>query len=195
MRHQHRADLLAHHLVGHADHRHLEHPGRGREHVLHLDAVDVLAAAVDHVLEPVDDVHPALVVDARHIALCSQPSRNVSAVASGLFQYPATTLPPRISSSPTPARRRRATVQVELEVHGGRGEADRVGVGVGPLVRQEGGDGRGLGQAESVAHAGVGKSALDPRTSDGAIGAPPYVAQRHAGQVVLGDIRRLSAYQ
>src|ERR1022692_1278486 len=33
---------------------------------------------------------------------CSQPSTKVSAVASGLFQYPFTTLEPRTRSSPTP---------------------------------------------------------------------------------------------
>src|SRR5439155_25244475 len=67
-RHDDRADLLPHHLVGYADDRDLEHAGRGGQGVLHLDAVDVLAAAVDDVLGAVDDVDQAVGVDAGPVA-------------------------------------------------------------------------------------------------------------------------------
>src|SRR5205807_268193 len=67
-RDDHRAHLLAHDLVGHGDHGHLEDTrGRGQD-VLDLDAVDLLPAAVDHVLGAVDDVHEALAVDAGKVA-------------------------------------------------------------------------------------------------------------------------------
>src|SRR5581483_6487482 len=63
-----RTDLLAEHRMGDADHRRF---GDGRvleEHALDLDAVDVLAAADEHVLGPVDDVDEALVVEAGDVA-------------------------------------------------------------------------------------------------------------------------------
>jgi hypothetical protein len=63
----HHADLLAHHVVGHPDDRDLTHPGGADQGVLHLDAVDVLAAPVDHVLDPVKHVDQAFGADAAHI--------------------------------------------------------------------------------------------------------------------------------
>src|SRR5450759_2553858 len=77
-RHHDGADLLAHHLVRDANDGHLEHAGRGRQHVLDLDAVHVFPAAVDHVLGPVDDVGEALAVDP-----CQVP-RAQPAVTEGL---------------------------------------------------------------------------------------------------------------
>src|SRR6266511_5137319 len=62
-RHQHRPDLLAHHLVRHADHGCLEYARRAGKRVLHLDAVHVRAAPVDHVLYPVDDVDESVRVE------------------------------------------------------------------------------------------------------------------------------------
>ena len=62
------AHLLAHHGVGHPDDGDLAHRGMRRQGVLHLDAVHVLAAAIDHVLLAVDDEDQALVVDPREVA-------------------------------------------------------------------------------------------------------------------------------
>ncbi len=67
-RDDHRADLLAHHVVGHRDDRGLADAGRAGERRLDLDRVDVLAAAVDHVLGAVDDVEQPVVVDPREVA-------------------------------------------------------------------------------------------------------------------------------
>ena len=67
-RNDHRADLLAHHLVGNADDRDLADAWRPREHVLDFQRVDVLAPAVDHVLLTVDDVEQAVLVDVREVA-------------------------------------------------------------------------------------------------------------------------------
>src|SRR3984957_7771335 len=61
-------DLFAQHGVGHPDDGTVGHRRVLEEGSLHLDAVDVLPAADDHVLGPVDDVHEPLVVDAGHIA-------------------------------------------------------------------------------------------------------------------------------
>ena len=66
-----RPDLLAHHRVGHPDDGNLEDPRRTGEGVLDLDAVDVLAAAVDQVLGPVDDVGEAVGIQS-----CQAPVRS-----------------------------------------------------------------------------------------------------------------------
>ena len=63
-RHRH----LAPALVGAADHRGLDHRVVLVEHPLHLGAGDVLAAGHDHVLEPVDDVEVAVVVEHADVA-------------------------------------------------------------------------------------------------------------------------------
>ena len=62
------ADLLAEHVVGDADRRRVGHGRVLEQGGFDLDAVDVLAAADDHVLGPVDDVDEALVVDAGDVA-------------------------------------------------------------------------------------------------------------------------------
>ena len=82
----HRAGLLAQRLVRDADHGGVHHGGVVVEDVLDLDAVDVLAAADQHVLGPVDDEEkPSSSIRARS-PVRTQPSTKVSAVASGLFQ-------------------------------------------------------------------------------------------------------------
>ena len=63
-----RLDLLAELGMGHADHGGVEHLGVGDEAVLDLDAVDVLAAADDHVLLAVGDEEVAVGVDLADVA-------------------------------------------------------------------------------------------------------------------------------
>src|SRR6202035_84635 len=53
---------------GDADDGCLVYPGRSGQSVLDLDAVHVLAAAVDHVFGPVDDVDEAIGVDAGQVS-------------------------------------------------------------------------------------------------------------------------------
>ena len=60
--------LLAEPLVGHAEHGRLVHVGVLVDGGLDLGAVHVLAAAQDHVLDPVLDVDEALVVEAAEVA-------------------------------------------------------------------------------------------------------------------------------
>ena len=62
------ADLLAESLVGHADDRGLGHVGVLVERGFDLGRVDVLAAADDDVLQPVDDVEVAVGVEAAEVA-------------------------------------------------------------------------------------------------------------------------------
>ena len=61
------ADLLAHHVIGNGDHRGFRDAGCGKQCGFDLDAGNVLAATDDDVLDPVDDVHAAGVVDAHDV--------------------------------------------------------------------------------------------------------------------------------
>ena len=63
-----RHQLLAVAVVGHADHLDVLDVGVGVEELLDLPRVDVLAAADDHVLDPPDDVHVAVVGHHREVA-------------------------------------------------------------------------------------------------------------------------------
>ena len=82
-----RLDLFAEGAVRYAHDRGVEHVGMVEQDVLHLDAVHVLAGADDHVLGPVDEVHEALVVDARDVAGAEPTAREEHrAVASARFQ-------------------------------------------------------------------------------------------------------------
>jgi hypothetical protein len=60
--------------------------GCDEDHVLDLGRVDVLAARDDHVLLAVVDVDEASASTVATSPVWSQPSRIVSAVASGRFQ-------------------------------------------------------------------------------------------------------------
>src|ERR1039457_6290724 len=104
----------------------------------------------------------------------SQPFTKVCALASGLFQYPGTTLGARTSNSPTPSesgsnRSRSTTGAAEptesartcANSGGRKGAPDDVAVNPNPLPP------RALGNA----------AAIRP-TRSGAIGAPPYITQR-----------------
>ena len=64
----HRGRLLAQRLVRDADQGRVHHGRVVVEDVLDLDAVDVLAAADQHVLGPVDDEEEAFLVDPRQVA-------------------------------------------------------------------------------------------------------------------------------
>src|SRR3954453_20566757 len=66
--HDHDPDLLAHHVVGDADRDNLADAGRAGQRALDLDRVDVLAAAVDHVLLAIDDVEQPVLVDPAEVA-------------------------------------------------------------------------------------------------------------------------------
>src|ERR1017187_8775571 len=65
--HDHRAHFLAHHLVGHADHRDLKDGGVRGQRALNFHAIDVLAAAVDHVFLSVHDPDEAVGIVARPV--------------------------------------------------------------------------------------------------------------------------------
>src|SRR5450759_2232974 len=62
------ANLLTHHLVGYAHHGNFKDSRCCGEHILYFHAVHVLSPAVDHVLDPVDDVGETIVVYASQIA-------------------------------------------------------------------------------------------------------------------------------
>src|SRR5262245_13028756 len=67
-RHDDGADLLTHHLVGHADDSDLEDRRMRSKCIFDLNAIDVLAAAIDHIFLSIDDVDQTLLVDSGHIA-------------------------------------------------------------------------------------------------------------------------------
>src|SRR6266851_9211459 len=66
--HDHRSYLLSHHRIRYSDHCYFEYRGVRGKRILHLDAIDVLAAAADHVLLPIYYLHEALVIDSSHVA-------------------------------------------------------------------------------------------------------------------------------
>ena len=66
--HHERADVLAEHLVRHADDRGLLHVGVLEDHGLDVGGVDVVAAADDHVLDAARDVDEAVGVEVREVA-------------------------------------------------------------------------------------------------------------------------------
>src|SRR4051812_47432316 len=68
LQHDGRRDLLAHRLVGHADHRRLGDRRVLVQDLLDLARIDVVAAADDHVLLAVDDEEVAILVELRHVA-------------------------------------------------------------------------------------------------------------------------------
>ena len=82
----HGTDLLAQHLVGHADDGTVGHGRVFDQGRLDLHAVDVLPTPDDHVLGPVDDVDESLLVDAGHVAGVEPSPGEVAAVSSGRFQ-------------------------------------------------------------------------------------------------------------
>jgi O-acetyl-ADP-ribose deacetylase (regulator of RNase III) len=59
---------LAQHRAGAADDGRLHHAGPGHQHVLDLDRIDLVAAAVEHVLLAVEHAHIALGVDRAQVA-------------------------------------------------------------------------------------------------------------------------------
>src|SRR6202012_1219143 len=112
--------------------------------VLDLDAVHVLTTAVDHVLDPVDQVDQALVVDPGHVAGV-QP-------AAGEGGGRRLRLVPVAGHHVRAADHELAgavgTDRVQPDVAYRRREADRVGV-VDGLVWQGRGHARGLGGGET----------------------------------------------
>ena len=150
--HHDRADLLAHHRVGNADHRDLEHGRVLHERVLDLDAVDVLAAAVDHVLLAVDDLDEAVVVDAGQVAGV-QPA--VDERLGGLLGLVPVAGDDVLAADQQLADVRRLVDVDEVELDDRRGEADGLGPLSAVLVGQERRDRRRLGQAEAVAQTRV----------------------------------------
>src|SRR4051794_13863399 len=122
----------------------------------------------------------------------SQPSAKVVREASGLFQYPATTFAPRISSSPTPvagsaSSTARSTVGTANPTEsacvpayscGRNVDTDDVSVSPKPLPT------RALPNADLIRP-----------TSDGAIGAPPYVASSTLDRSNSPTFGCVSAYQ
>jgi hypothetical protein len=79
-----RADLLALHLVGEPDHRHLGDARMAGHHLLDLPRVHVETAADDQILLAVDDREEPVGVLAAQVSDRNQPSTKTAAVASGL---------------------------------------------------------------------------------------------------------------
>src|SRR3954453_6261638 len=146
------ADLLAELLVGHADHRRLDHRRVLVEHLLDLARVDVVAAADDHVLLAVDDEEVPVLVDLRHVAAVEP------AVADGLRR--------RVGLAPVALhdvvaadddlahltlRDVPAVLVDDLHLDALDRRADRAGLALAVGV-VEGGDRRGLGQAVAPGH-------------------------------------------
>src|SRR5262249_25261142 len=67
-RHHERLDLLPEHRIRHADDRHLGDERMLGERLLDQQRRDVLAAAADDVLLPVDEVEPAVLVNVAEVA-------------------------------------------------------------------------------------------------------------------------------
>src|SRR6185437_8649576 len=67
------ADFLAEDAVRDADHRRVHDGGMAEERILDLDAIDVLAAPDEHVLDAIEDVEKALLVAAYEVA-AAQPA-------------------------------------------------------------------------------------------------------------------------
>ena len=63
-----RGDLLGTQPVGHAEHGAFGDPGLGGEHLLDFLGADVLARALDHVLDPADEEEPAVLVEGALVA-------------------------------------------------------------------------------------------------------------------------------
>ena len=170
-RHDHRADLLAHHRVGHADDRDLADAGRAGERVLDLDAVHVLAAAVDHVLLAVDDLDEAVVVDPRQVAGVQPAVDERLRGLLGLVPVAGARRSARGSAArPTPSSSGSSTSRSTTGV----GEADR--------LRPRLGAARAAGTWRSTSISvrpkplptrALGNACMIRRTSSGAIGAPP----------------------
>ena len=116
-----------------------------RERMLHFDAVDVLAAAIHGVLDPIDDAQEPVVVDANHVTR-TQPA-GAESVQGG-----------RVIAPVAGRHRRRADQEFagalgvlvqQLELGSGRCQTDRMGMADGVLVRQRADAATGFG--ESVA--------------------------------------------
>ena len=73
LQHDDRLHLLAVRLVRHADDRDLGDGLVGHQHFFQLARVDIESAADDHVLQPVDDVEVALLVQAADVARVEPP--------------------------------------------------------------------------------------------------------------------------
>ena len=109
LEHDDRVDLLTPCRVGDADHGDLLDRRVGRDRVLDLDRVDVLAAGDDHVLDPVDEVDVAVGVE---VALVAGVVPAVAERSRGLLRAASSTrcmkLPARAQTSPfSPAGDRR----------------------------------------------------------------------------------------
>ena len=134
------------------------------EDVLDLDAVDVLAAADQHVLGAVDDEAEALLVEPREVAGLD-PAVD-EGLGGGLAACSNSPSPP--AGPCTTARRpRRAAVPVALDAHdlqvgdrhGGAAAVGRVFIVLGAGASVAGG--RGLGHAPAVARRDLGKVSFD----------------------------------
>ena len=146
-------------VVGHADDRDLDDAGRARQRVLDLDAVHVLAAAVDHVLGAVDDVDEAVVVDRGRGRRCAASRRRTSPPSPpACSSSPARRSGPRISSSPTPVS---GSGSSSARSTTGAAKPTESACSAASLVRQEGRDRGGLGEAEAVADPRVRERLLD----------------------------------
>src|SRR5262245_55790254 len=70
---------LAEHWTGPWDDGSLHHIGMAHERVLHLDAVNLVAAAVDHVLLAVEHAHVALGIDRADVARAPEAGNKILA--------------------------------------------------------------------------------------------------------------------
>src|SRR5262249_48103552 len=149
--------------VRHADDRGVHHRRVLVEDVLDLDAVDVLAAADEHVLGAVDDVAEALVVDAGEVAGLHPAVDERLARGLGLVPVALDHLRPLGPERAALAARQLlgAIAAHDLDVADGRRRAARARAQLVVLRAHAAEARRGLGHAPAVAGLRLGKDLLD----------------------------------
>ncbi len=184
----HGGGLLSKGLVGNSDQGGVHHIRMVVEHVLDLDAVDVLAAADQHVLGPVDDEEKALLVQPRQVA-GAQPAFP-EGFGGGFGLVPVEpdhlwALDPELPHL-TDGQQGDAVARVaDLHVADGRGGAGAVGPGLIVLAGVAGEGGGGLGHAPAVAGRRTREDLDDPPDQLRRRGRAAIGDRNQGGQVVL----------
>ena len=180
--------------MGNPDQGGVHHVRMVVEHVLDLDAVDVLAAADQHVLGPVDDEHEALLVEAGQVA-GAQPAVP-EGLGGGLGLVPVElhhlrALDPQLADRPDGQDRHAVggVADLHLADRGGGPGAVRAGLVVPPGMAGEGGG--GLGHAPAVAGGGAGEDLDDAAHQFRSGGRPAVGDGDQGGEVVLRPGRML----
>ena len=156
--HDDRLDRLSPLAVGHTDHGAVDDVGVAQQHGLDLDRVDVLAARLDHVLRPVDEVQEPVVVHAHDVAGVQPPVGEGN--GGGVGQVPVAEHRARATQPELAflARRQQPVVVTEDgDVEPEQGPADRARPD--PLVvgAADGHEVAGLGRSVDAAEVRVGQ--------------------------------------